>query len=161
MAFLPPRWPPRKDTRAGTATGFSPRTSQVDPGAAASENNHRDADNREDGREETCAEIGQSQQAMQEGMDQCCARQEEPAMTMKEETDSNDRRARAQSPPGAGPGYGFYRGRRRGGLGGANVPSLQRQERQKQDCAPSKVTEAGRWLVALRLSIQPRNYRPD
>ena len=81
-------------------------------------------------------------------------------MTMNQETNRTDCHARAHGPPGAGPGYGFQRSRRSSGFRGANVPSLQRQERQKQNRAPPKVTEAGRWLVASRLAIQPRDDGP-
>src|SRR6266540_3981340 len=82
-------------------------------------------------------------------------------MAMKKETNSNDRHTRAQGPPTAGPGDGFQRSRISGRLSSPNVPGFQRQERQKQNCAPSKVAEAGRRLVALGLAIQPRDDGPD
>src|SRR6266542_5955475 len=109
MAFRLPRWPRQAGRRVGRGSRFSRRTSLFNPGAAVSESDHREADGREDSREEAGSQVGESKETMQDDVQEGRAGQEEQAMTMDQEANGNDGRARAQGPPGARPGYGLQR----------------------------------------------------
>src|SRR6266496_6804244 len=94
LAFRRPRWPRQTGRRAGTQSRISPRTSLGNRGAAASENEHRDADGRYDTREQAGRQIGESKPSMQDDVQERRTRQEEQAMTVEQEANDDDGRAR-------------------------------------------------------------------